>query len=307
MRKVSVITVNFNQPSVTEALLDSVISDSYFRQMEVIVTDNGSKNSPINLWNAKYPNITFIRSEQNLGFAGGNNLAIQAANGEYLFLVNNDTEFTPGLVEQLVNTLDANPGVGIISPKIRFFHQPDMIQYAGYTPMNYSTCRNKCIGEFEKDSGQYDHTTGPTGYIHGAAMMVRREALDKAGLMPENFFLYYEEIDWCERIKRAGFGIWVDPAALIYHKESVSVGKTSALKEYFMNRNRILFIRRNAPFFSKLLFALHFSLLVVPRNILTYLARKRPGLTIYLFKAIWWNLTHSKNSQDTGYPLNKIT
>jgi len=272
MKKVSIITVNFNQPGVTEELLQS-IPNSY-SNLEIIVVDNGSKADIPTTWQEKYPNVRFIRSERNLGFAGGNNVGIKEATGDYLFLVNNDTEFTPGLIETLVDVMQANPQVGMISPKIKYFANKSLIQYAGYTQMNYYTCRNSCIGLREKDMGQYDHITGPTAYCHGAAMMIRKTAIEKAGAMNENFFLYYEEVDWCEHIKRAGFEGWICTDAVIYHKESVSVGKKSKLKEYFMNRNRILFIRRNAPFLKRIIFYFYFILLVVPRNVLSYIRNK---------------------------------
>ncbi len=306
MKKVSVITVNFNQAQVTEELLHSISLYNHYPEIEIIVVDNGSKTNPVPDWIKKYSNVRFIRSELNLGFAGGNNLGIASATGDYMFLVNNDTEFTEGLVEKLVAILDQNPQVGMVSPKIRYFHQPETLQYAGFTPMNFFTARNYCIGEFEQDKGQYDGQTGRTGFIHGAAMMVSREAIEKAGLMSENFFLYYEEMDWCERVKRAGFEVWIEPRALIYHKESISVGKKSALKEFFMNRNRILFIRRNAPLLQRLVFYAHFSALVTPRNLLNYFRDKRTDLAPQLLKAIWWNITHKKDSTDLGYPLNKI-
>jgi len=304
MNSVSIITVNFNQSFVTEELLSSISTTNTYPNIEIIVIDNGSKTNDIPKWQIKYPGIKFIRSEINLGFAGGNNLGIQQATGEYLFFVNNDTEFTPGLIATLANTLDYFPQIGMISPKIMYFDKPDMIQYAGYTPMNYYACRNHCIGQFETDNGQYDNITAPTGYIHGAAMMVRREAIEKAGLMAENFFLYYEEFDWCDRIKKAGYEIWVDTRAMIYHKESISVGKASGLKEYFMNRNRILFIRRNAPLQARLFFYVYFLSIVTPRNILSYITKGYKGFTTLLLKAIWWNITQPTNSTKLGYPLN---
>jgi GT2 family glycosyltransferase len=304
MHQVSLITVNYNQAQVTEQLLASIAEANTYAAMELIVVDNASKLNPVPAWQQQYPGVTFIRSESNLGFAGGNNLGIGAAKGDYLFFVNNDTEFTPGLIEALVAVLDQHPGVGMVSPKIRYFDQPRVLQYAGFTPMNYYTMRNKCIGQFEEDRGQYDHLTGPTGYIHGAAMMVRRAAMDKAGLMAENFFLYYEEMDWNDHIKRAGYEIWLEPRALIYHKESVSVGRVSGLKEYFMNRNRILFIRRNAPSaFTVLVFYVYFLLVVTPRNLLNYLRQGHQGFAGLLFKAIKWNLTNSKTSTDLGSPF----
>jgi GT2 family glycosyltransferase len=306
MKHISIITVNFNQSYVTEELLNSINLTNSYKFIEIIVVDNGSTVNSVPDWEQKYPDYIFIRSDQNLGFAGGNNLGIQKATGDYLFLVNNDTEFTPGLIEKLVDVLDKNPEVGMVSPKIRYFDQPEMLQYMGYTNMNYFTARNSCIGQFEIDNGQYDNLTGPTGYVHGAAMMVKRECIEKAGLMAENFFLYYEEYDWCDRIKKAGYEVWLVAGALIYHKESVSVGKVSALKEYFMNRNRILFIRRNAGIFSRLIFDIYFVLMVTPRNVIRYLKTGHPDFIKWLFMAIWWNITEKKESFKIDYPIKKL-
>jgi len=305
MKLISIITVNFNQPQVTEAMLASIPFNNPNHLIEVIVVDNGCTPNYVPQWVIKYPHIQFIRSEINLGFAGGNNLGIQAAKGDYLFLVNNDTEFTPNLLELLARTLDEKPTVGMVSPKIHYFDQPGIIQYAGFTAMNFYTCRNSCVGQFEKDTGQYDDASGPTAFAHGAAMMIRREAMEKAGLMAENFFLYYEEMDWCERFKKAGYTIEVNMHALIYHKESVAVGKNSKLKEFFMNRNRILFIRRNGSLFQLSVFWVYFLLVVTPRNIIAYTKAKQKGFTTTLFKAIWWNVTHSVKSDELGWPIKR--
>ena len=307
MRKVSVITVNFNQTLITEDLLKSLSLENHYPETEIIVVDNGSTTNPVHQWKNKFPHVCFIRSDINLGFAGGNNLGIGQASGDYLFLINNDTEVTKGLIDSLVSILDTHPEVGMVSPKIKFHEMPGTLQYVGFTSMNYFTARNSCIGYMEQDKGQYDDSTGPTGYVHGAAMMVRKEAIQKAGLMAENFFLYYEEMDWCERIKQAGYSVWVEPKAEIHHKESMSVGKKSPLKEFFMNRNRILFIRRNAPAFARFIFYFHFALLVVPRNLLTYVKEGRTDLIKQLFKAIWWNITNKSDSSNLGYPIQKLS
>ena len=303
MDLVSIITVNFNQGLVTEQLLSSISLTNTYPNIEIIVVDNGSKVNDVPQWQIKYPDVKFVRSDINLGFAGGNNLGVKQAIGKHLFFVNNDTEFTAGLIQTLVNILMDHSEVGMVSPKIRYFDEPDTLQYVGFTPMNYYTARNYCIGQFEVDKGQYDDKTGPTGYAHGAAMMIKTEAIEKAGLMAENFFLYYEEMDWCDHIKKAGYQVWVEPKALIYHKESVSVGKASALKEYFMNRNRILFIRRNAPLQAKFIFYIYFIGLVAPRNILSYIKKGYHGFTKQLLNAIWWNITETVDSNKLGYPI----
>jgi GT2 family glycosyltransferase len=303
MKLVSIITVNFNQAAVTEALIRSIFLTNTYNNVEIIVVDNGSGIDSVPAWKLKYPEIIFVRSDINLGFAGGNNLGINIAKGNYLLFVNNDTEFTPNLIEKLVETLEENAGVGMVSPKIRYFDHPDMLQYMGYTKMNYYLARNKCIGQYETDIGQYDHLTGPTGYVHGAAMMVTKECIEKAGPMPENFFLYYEELDWCDHIKKAGYGAWLVADALIYHKDSISVGKASALKEYFMTRNRILFIRRNAPAFARLVFYGFFATVVVPVYLFRYLMKGHADFIKWLMKAIWWNVSENQNSKKLGFPI----
>lgn len=305
MQLVSIITVNFNQPQVTEDLLKSISLVNIKVPYEVIVVDNGSRENHVPRWEAEYPACIFIRSNTNLGFAGGNNVGIRAAKGDCLFLVNNDTEFTQGLVERLTSVLDNHSATAIVCPKIHYFTDKNLIQYAGFTKMNFFTCRNSCIGQFEKDNGQYNNASGPTAYAHGAAMMIRTDATKKAGLMAENFFLYYEEMDWCESFKRAGYTIEVDMQALIYHKESISVGKNSLMKEYFMNRGRILFIRRNASAFQQTVFWVYFVCVVAPRNVLSYIKNKQQGFARALRKAIWWNLSHSINSTDLGWPFKK--
>lgn len=299
--KVTIITVNFNQPLVTEQLLESIQLYNDHPGTDIIVVDNGSKQDHTPAWRAKYPSVQFIRSELNKGFAGGNNIGINAAKGDYYFLVNNDTVFTKGLIPQLLEVLHKHPEVAIVSPKIRYYDQPDTLQYAGFTKMNYYTARNYCIGQFEKDNGQFDNLTGETAFAHGAAMMLRAGAVKKVGLMHENYFLYYEEMDWCDRFKKQGYTIWVNMQALIYHKESVSVGQNSALKEYFMNRNRILFERRNASFLQRQVFYIYFVLIVAPRNILQYIRIKRKDFIGQLLRAIKWNIMHGVNSEETGY------
>lgn len=303
MKKVSVITVNFNQAEVTQAMLLSIKNTNTYRNIEIIVVDNGSETDASIILSSLFPEVVFIRSAVNLGFAGGNNLGISHATGDYFFLVNNDTEFTPGLVQKLVEVLEQHPGVGMVSPRINYFADKELIQYAGFTPINYFTCRNITIGKYQRNGDYFNTITGPTAYAHGAAMMAKKEATDKAGLMFENYFLYYEEMDWCERIKKAGYEIWMRGDAVIYHKESATVGKSSLVKTYFMIRNRLLFIRRNAPPFAALVFYIYFILMVVPRNYLSYIIKGEYGNIGCLFNAIWWNMRHKKDSKELGILL----
>lgn len=306
MPLVSILTVHFNQPLVTEEFLHSLRTVNEYPDIEVIVVDNGSTEDWTADWRVRFSGVTFIRSERNLGFAGGNNLGLEVARGDYYFLINNDTEFTAGALGKLVAVLEKWPEVGMVSPRLHYFEDRNLIQYAGYTAMNYATGRNRCVGQFERDDGQYDGHSGPTAYVHGAAMLVRKTALDKVGLMDPNYFLYYEELDWCERIKKAGYAAYVELDAVIYHKESVSVGKRSAIKEYFMNRNRILFLRKHASSVNFALFCAYFAATVIPRNLLRYLSNREYTFIPVFFKAIRWHFTHPADSPDLGYPIEPI-
>ena len=237
--------------------------------MEVIVVDNASTNDEASILQQRYPHIVVIRSDKNLGFAGGNNIGIKAAKGKYLFLVNNDTIFKDFRADVLIARLESSPQIGMVCPKIRFAWGNHPIQYAGYTTLSPITIRNKSIGFGEEDRGQYDspHTTP---YAHGAAMMIKREVIDKVGLMPECYFLYYEELDWSMMITRAGYEIWYEPACTIFHKESQSTGQNSPLRTYYITRNRLLLVKRNFKGLTKYFSYAYLTGIVAIRNIVKH-------------------------------------
>lgn len=304
MVKTSIITVNYNQPSVTIDFLKSIEANTKADEVEVILVDNGCDEDHRLLFEAIYPRLIYLRSAKNLGFAGGNNLAVKIAQGEFLLFLNNDTEITPNLIDVLTSELEANKEIGLISPLIVYFDAPEVIQYAGFTPMNYLTCRNKGIGNMENNVGQYDFDSRETGYCHGAAMMCRRGILNEVGLMEELYFLYYEELDWCEKFKRAGKKIWFTGKSVVLHKESMSVGKESAIKTYFMTRNRMLFIRRNTDLLTAFLFSIYYILFVSTAKVMAYLLRGRFDLAKQVFAGVLWNFKNRKDSQNIGFKLS---
>ena len=236
-------------------------------KMEVIVVDNASTEDEATSIQKNYPKVKVIRSKKNLGFAGGNNLGIKAAKGKYIFLVNNDTIFKDVNVQSLIDRLESSPKIGVVCPKIRFSWGNNPIQFTGYTPLSKITVRNKSIGFGEEDRGQYN-TPHSTPYAHGAAMMIKREVIDKVGLMPECYFLYYEELDWSMMITRAGYEIWYEPACTIYHKESQTTGQNSPLRTYYITRNRLLLVKRNWKSFTKYISYFYLIILVASRDII---------------------------------------
>jgi GT2 family glycosyltransferase len=223
VKSVSVITLNYNTTNHTIALLKS-IERIYGQSLQVIVVDNGSTENPAGFLASQFPWIDFIRSDRNLGFAGGNNLAMRAAQGEYLFFVNNDTEFGADILSRMVNLFEQFQGIGLLCPTIHYYDQRDQVQYAGFTQINKITGRNACLTKAKPEH----NGMAITHYAHGAAMLVPRRVIDQIGYMPENYFLYYEELDWSESIRRAGYQIVVDTQSAFYHKESRSIEKLFA-------------------------------------------------------------------------------
>jgi GT2 family glycosyltransferase len=288
---VSVISINYNQARVTCDMVASLRRITY-PNLEIIVVDNASPSDNPDVIKQEFPEVQLIKSAQNLGFAGGNNLGISQAKGEYLLFLNNDTEVEPDFLEPLVELFENNPSAGIASPKIKYFDGEHLIQYAGSRGINPWTGRSITIGHLEADQGQHN-TSAPTALADGAAMLVPRRVLEAVGLMPELYFLYYEELDWCERIKNAGFTCHYVANSTIYHKESVSVGKSSVLKTYYMNRNRLLFIRRNSRGWARLTSTLVFVGAALPKLALRHAsAREWPHLRA-LGRGLRWNMQHA--------------
>ena len=273
----SIITINYNGLKNTCELIDTLpLKDN---SIEVIVVDNASFQDEATIIEAQYPQVKVIRSKDNLGFAGGNNLGIKAAQGKFIFFLNNDTFLKPQTsdLRSLISRLETSPKIGMVCPKIRFTWGNQLIQFAGYTPLSPITMRNKAFGCGEVDHGQYN-TAHPTPYAHGAAMMIKREVIEKAGMMPECYFLYYEELDWSMMIRRAGYDIWYEPACTIYHKESQTTGQNSPLRTYYITRNRLLFAQRNQRAMAKYITYLYLIGLVAIRDILKYAFQRRWNL-----------------------------
>jgi GT2 family glycosyltransferase len=289
---ISIVTINWNSIPVTVEFLRSIRSSNTYHNIEVIVVDNCSVEDPTNALKVVYPDVKVVLHPSNAGFGGGNNVGIGVASGEYVFIVNNDTEFTPGLLEGLLDIFRKYPDAGIVCPKFRFFFEQGVIEYAGYKKVNPFTGRNSMVGHGEEDQGQYDDA-GVTNYAHGGAMLIPMRVIREAGLMPEQFFLYYEELDWSEQLKRKGFRIYYQPNSLIYHKESMTTGKSSPLKTYYLTRNRILFMRRNAPWQQLLVFLAYFSLVSAPKNTIQFWIRGQRQHLRSFWRGIAWQFNRN--------------
>lgn len=287
---VSIVTLNWNQAEVTCDLLASLARVTYPR-VEVLVVDNGSAPRDVALLSAVFPRPRLIRSPKNLGFTGGNNLGMRLARGEYVLLLNNDTEVEPGFLEPLVAALEADPRVGAASPKIRYFHEPARIQYAGGTAVDELRGQARWIGTGEVDRGQHD-VSGETELGHGAALLIRRRVLEEVGLLGEDYFIYYEEIDFGTRLRRAGWRARYVAESTVWHKESLSMGKASPTKAYYLTRNRVLYLRRNAAGWRRALAIAALYAVVGPVHALRHALAGRWAHVRAVGRGLAWHLRH---------------
>ena len=288
---VSIITVNYNGWRDTCAMIDALWRHETY-PYEVIVIDNASAGDDVeqieNYLNKNrashpsaaastqslrpFPHVNLIRSSKNLGFAGGNNLGLPVAKGEYLFFLNNDTEIAGPVLEVMVNRFLADAQIGALSPRIELTHTPGLVQYAGDWRLTPITLRNRCP---DAHLPNRDRISREVEVVHGAAMMLRRDVVDRIGPMYEGYFLFYEEFDWSYAVLAAGYKVWFEAAATIYHKEGKSIGLRSPLRERYLVHSRLLFAKRwvRKPYLW--LTILYLTIPVTLRNILTYAKKNR--------------------------------
>lgn len=288
MKKVSIIVVNYNCHEEIEQLIGSLLSQDYLNY-ELIVIDNNSSDRGIESLAKNHPHFKFIFQEENKGFAGANNVGIEASTGEYIFLLNPDTLVDQNTIGELVKVLEDYPQAGSVSPKL-IYHKEQLIQYAGSSELTTLTVKNYHRGNKEADLDKYGDVE-LTAFNHGAAMLLRKSVIKKVGLMPEEYFLYYEELDWCTTIKNKGFGLYYTGKTSVQHKASASTGRIEGLKSYFLTRNRVLYVLRKYPPGLKKLLALSYLFFVVyPKNMLINI--KNFKTLTALTKAVIWNIKY---------------
>ena len=266
MTKVGLVILHFNKPDLTEACLVSVkqLETKDFK-LEVIVVNNNPLEK-IDFLKKKLPEFIFLKTPENLGYAAGNNFGLKRAlkdGVDFVLLLNNDTLLDEKLIKELLKTAQKDPKIGILAPKIYFapgyeFHKKryqekdkgKVIWYAGGL-IDWQNVVTSHQGVDEVDYGQYD-TPSATDFISGCAMFVKKEVFEKIGLFDERFFLYWEDVDFCQRAKKVGFGVTYIPQAKLWHANAGSSEVGGELHDYYMTRNRLLFGMKFANFRTKL-------------------------------------------------------
>jgi GT2 family glycosyltransferase len=239
-----VIILNWNGGADTLACLESLQKVTY-PDTQVIVVDNGSEDDSPTRIRQDFPEVMFKEMGENLGYVGGNNVGMRLAqeNGaHYALLLNNDTEVSPDFLDQLVAALEADDEAGIAGPSIYYFSDPGILWSAGgeIDPRRGIT---RMRGMGLADRGQYGSRPRPVDFVTGCALLVRVSLLDTVGLLEERFFAYYEETEWCVRLRRHGYKCLHVPVSKIWHKISPQAREASPQVHYYMTRNRLLFLK----------------------------------------------------------------
>lgn len=268
--KVSIITINYNGLKDTCDLIESLQHYESYPSYEIIVVDNAScGNDAFELERKAYSSVRVIRCKSNLGFAGGNNLGLQYAEGNYLFFLNNDMQIKAPVLSALVNSFSMDNSIAGVSPMIRFLYEPDKIQYYGYKDLSAISVMRRTKYFDASCMSQY-LCAQETEVLHGGAMMIRRDAIEKVGKMTEVYFLFYEEFDWSRRFREAGYKLWYEPSSVVYHKESATIKPLTAFREYYLTRSRMIFTRRNNKGLIRFLSILYLIFISAPNKTQRY-------------------------------------
>ncbi len=237
----SVVIPNWNGAKFLPDCLDSLARQSY-SPLEVIVVDNASVDESVRLVKENYPHVILIELAENMGFTGACNVGIRAANGDFIALLNNDTEVDNEWVAALVDAFNRYPQAGIIASKMLLFDRRDTIHTTGDFFTVDGRAGNR--GVWQRDEGQYQDEEFVFSACGGAAAY-RKTMLDEIGLLDDAFFFSAEDIDLAWRAQLAGWRCLYTPAAIVYHHLSATGGGVTA--SYYDGRNLIFVLVKNFP------------------------------------------------------------
>lgn len=291
---VSIIILNWNGKEHLKKCLKSIKAISY-PSYEVIVVDNNSTDGSKEMIEKEFGSVKLIKNQKNLGYAGGNNRGIEESKGKYIFILNNDTEVNKGFLEPLVKVLDSDKSVGCVQPKLVYGDHRDLLNAVGsYLTStgflyHYGYRKNADLPMYNRPLSIYS--------AKGAAMLLRKSALDKVGLFDEDFFIFFEETDLCHRLWLAGYKVKYEPASTIFHYEAVDTSRQMKdfTRNYLSFRNRIASFMINLEFGNMILIFVPLSLIYC-FLIIYYAFTLKFSLLLTIPAGLLWNIAVLPNT-----------
>lgn len=250
-KKVAIVILNWNGAKLMEEFLPSVVDYSPAELAEVIVADNGSNDTSVDMLKEKFPSVRIIQLDKNYGFAEGYNQALKQIDNEYTVLLNSDVEVTPGWLDAPLAAMEADSTIVAAQPKIRAQRNKDYFEYAGaaggYMDIyGYPYCRGRVLHVVEKDEGQYDTPTDIL-WATGACLFIRTTIYKEVGGLDAGFFAHQEEIDMCWRLRSRGYRLVCTPQSVVYHVGGATLQVESPRKTFLNFRNNLLMLYKNLP------------------------------------------------------------
>lgn len=241
---VYIVVLNWNQCEMTLECLASLAELDY-PHYEVVVVDNGSRDGSPSVIHERFPEARVIENSENLGFVEGNNVGIRRAlqqGADYVLLLNNDTVVDPQMLTALISVAESDTQIGIVGPLIYYYDQPETIWNAGnMVDWRAGESRPSCVDEQDGDV----LTSYEVDYVAGCALCIKRQVIERIGLMDPRCFFYCEDTDWCLRGWAEGYRVVVVLQACIWHRVSATIGYDSPAATYYMTRNEFLLLWKN--------------------------------------------------------------
>lgn len=309
---VSILIINFNGYRFLKTCFDSLQNCTY-PNLEIIFIDNYSTDESVAFVTQNYPEVKIVQNTENYMFARGNNEGIKVANGEYICLLNNDVEVDPGFIEPIIDIFEKYPEIGACQSKLLEMKNRSHLEYTGACGgyidwFGYTFLRGRIMNETEPDQGQYDESV-PIFWASGACMFLRKDALEHAGFLDEDFQLHMEEIDLCWRLKLTGWEIYSIPASKIWHHGGGTLNHSDPVKIYYNFRNNIFMLVKNLSA-SNLFFRLPFRFILDTIAFFRSLILFQFLMAIAILKAYGWLIMHIGlvyRKRQQAQSLRKIT
>ena len=249
--KTAVVILNYNTEDYLRKFLPALLASCKDQDAEVIVADNASTDGSAALMKAVFPDIKYLQLEENSGYTGGYNRALQNIDAEYFVLINSDVEVPDGWLQPLVDWMDSHEDCGACGPKLLSYHDKDSFEYAGAAGgrldrYGYPFCRGRVLQHIERDNGQYAQPADVL-WVSGACLMVRASVWKALGGLDERFFAHMEEIDLCWRMQLNGWKVTLVPQSHVYHIGGGTLPNESPFKLRLNFRNNLLLLENNLP------------------------------------------------------------
>jgi GT2 family glycosyltransferase len=246
--KVSIIIPHYNGIELISECLESLAQTDY-PNLETIVVDNASQDKSVEFITEKFPSTNLIKSKTNHGFAGGCNLGVKSATGEYIVILNNDTIQEKDWLKPLIKLIESNINISSVQPKILNYYDKSKFDYAGGSGgyidyLVFPFARGRIFDTVESDTGQYNNAT-KIFWASGTAFITRKTIFDSVGGFDEDLFAHFEEIDYHWKCHLMGYNVWVEPKSVVYHKGGATLSDTSPFKTYLNHRNSLILLLTN--------------------------------------------------------------